>query len=70
MKLSQVGKWMKKRLPNRRGQNTVEYLLMLSVIVGLVLVVGAAMKKFMPQVFANISQMITGASSQMGSGAN
>ncbi len=69
MKLSPVGKWMmsmRKRLSSRRGQNTVEYLLMLTVVVGVVLVSGAMLKKFMPSLFNNIQQMITGAAGQMG----
>lgn len=68
MKLSLVGEWMRARLSSRRGQNTVEYLLMLTVVVGVVLVAGAVLKKFMPQLFGQIQGMITGAASQMGSG--
>ena len=72
MKSSLAGKWtgLRKRLASRRGQNTVEYLLMLTVVVGVVLVAGVALKKFMPTLFNNIQQMITGAASQMGSGGN
>jgi len=70
MKLSQVGSWLKVKTGNRRGQNTVEYLLMLTVVVGVVLVSGAMLKKFMPTLFNNIQQMITGAAGQMGSGGN
>jgi Flp pilus assembly pilin Flp len=72
MKSSLVGKWtdLRKKLASRRGQNTVEYLLMLTVVVGVVLVAGVALKKFMPTLFNNIQQMITGAASQMGSGGN
>lgn len=55
-------------LMSERGQNTVEYLLMLTVVVGVVLVAGAALKKFMPQLFGQIQGMITGAASSMGSG--
>lgn len=66
MKLSLVGNWMRKRLSSRRGQNTVEYLLMLTVVVGVVLVSGAMLKKFMPSLFNNIQQMITGAASASG----
>ena len=70
MKLSPVGMMMnmRKRFSSRRGQNTVEYLLMLTVVVGVVLVSGAMLKKFMPSLFNNIQQMITGAAGQMGSG--
>ena len=70
MKLSQVGSWLKAKAVNRKGQNTVEYLLMLTVVVGVVLVSGAMLKKFMPTLFNNIQQMITGAAGQMGSGGN
>lgn len=50
----------------RRGQNTIEYLLMLTVIVGVVLIVGAAMKKFMPGFFDSIVQKINGAVMTLG----
>ena len=70
MKLSQVIRKLRSRIANRRGQNTVEYLLMLTVVVGVVLVSGAMLKKFMPTLFNNIQQMITGAAGQMGSGGN
>lgn len=70
MMMSPVGKWtsIRKRLSSRRGQNTVEYLLMLTVVVGVVLVSGAMLKKFMPSLFNNIQTMITGAAGQMGQG--
>jgi Flp pilus assembly pilin Flp len=67
MKLSLVGTEMRKRLSSRRGQNTVEYLLMMTVIVGVVLVAGAALKKFMPTLFQTIETMITGAAGTVGS---
>ncbi len=54
-------------IKDRRGQNTVEYLLMLTVVVGVVLVAGVAMKKFMPGMFAQIQQLIMGAVNQLGS---
>ncbi len=68
MKLSQVRAWGKARLGGRRGQNTVEYLLMLTVVVGVVLVAGVALKKFMPSLFSQIQSMISGAATSMGSG--
>ena len=68
MKLSQVGSRLKAKALSRKGQNTVEYLLMLTVVVGVVLVSGAMLKKFMPTLFNNIQQMITGAAGQMGTG--
>lgn len=63
-------RWKKAKgwLTSERGQNTVEYLLMLTVVVGVVLVAGAALKKFMPTLFAQIQGMITGAAGSMGSG--
>jgi len=54
-------------LRSQKGQNTVEYLLMLTVVVGVVLVAGAALKKFMPGLFGSIQQMISGAATTMGS---
>ena len=53
-------------LKSRKGQNTVEYLLMLTVVVGVVLVAGMALKKFMPTLFSQIQTMITGAAGSMG----
>ena len=77
MKLSEVGALLGKRMKNacgrlsgRRGQNTVEYLLMLTVVVGVVLVAGVALKKFMPTLFTQIQGMISGAANQMGTGSN
>jgi Flp pilus assembly pilin Flp len=55
------------RLKDSRGQNTVEYLLMLTVVVGVVLVAGMALKKFMPGLFGSISSMISGAAGSLGS---
>jgi Flp pilus assembly pilin Flp len=55
-------------ITNRKGQNTVEYLLMLTVVVGVVLVSGAALKKFMPGLFTQISDMIRSAADGMGRG--
>jgi hypothetical protein len=52
---------------SRRGQNTVEYLLMLSVIVGVVLISGLAMKKFMPGLFQGIAEKIMHATEELGS---
>jgi hypothetical protein len=55
------------RLRSRKGQNTVEYLLMLTVVVGVVLVAGMALKKFMPGLFGQIQGMISGAAGSLGS---
>lgn len=62
---------MNKMFKNRKGQNTVEYLLMLAVVVGVVLVAGMALKKYMPTLFSSIQGMINGAASSLGaSGGN
>jgi len=57
---------MNKLFTNRKGQNTVEYLLMLAVVVGVVLIAGVALKKYMPTLFASIQGMINGAASTLG----
>jgi len=51
---------------SRRGQNTVEYLLMLTVVVGVVLVSGVALKKFMPGFFDSVKEKIISAGDTMG----
>ncbi|MCX5784380.1 MAG: hypothetical protein NTX59_01695 [Elusimicrobia bacterium] len=62
---------MKKIFSNRPGQNTVEYLLMLAVVVGVVLIAGVALKNYMPGLFRQISTMIGGAATSLGaSGGN
>lgn len=55
-------------LANRKGQNTVEYLLMLTVVVGVALAAGMLLKKFMPGLLTQIQQMISGAAGSLGSG--
>ena len=61
-KLAAMRVWLK----SRKGQNTVEYLLMLTVVVGVVLVAGVALKRFMPGLFASIQTMISGAATSLG----
>ena len=53
-KLVELQNGIHRKLSNRRGQNTVEYLLMLTVIIGVVLLAGGLMKKMMPGLFAQI----------------
>lgn len=53
---------------SRRGQNTVEYLLMLTVVVGVVLVSGVALKKFMPNLFNGVADKVMHATDLLGSG--
>lgn len=52
---------------SRKGQNTVEYLLMLTVVVGVVLVSGVALKRFMPNLFNSVQVKILDATNQLGS---
>jgi Flp pilus assembly pilin Flp len=59
---------MRKLFRKRKGQNTVEYLLMMAVIVGLVLIIGVAMKQWLPAIFASVSQMISGATGTLSKG--
>ncbi len=47
-------------LTKKEGQNTVEYVLMLVVVVGIALGVGTAVKSFMPEVYENVKQKILG----------
>lgn len=59
---------MNRLLKKRKGQNTVEYLLMLAVIVGVVLIAGAAIKAYMPDLFKDISAKISGAGKSLSEG--
>ncbi|MFA6092152.1 MAG: hypothetical protein WCU88_01195 [Elusimicrobiota bacterium] len=59
-------KW-KEFLRSKRGQNTVEYLMMLAVIVGVILVIGKMFKPQISGIFNQIMQMISGAASTVGS---
>ena len=56
------------RLQSERGQNTVEYLMMLAVIVGVILVIGKMFKPQISSIFNQIMGMISGAASTVGSG--
>jgi Flp pilus assembly pilin Flp len=60
-------KWTQ-RLRSTRGQNTVEYLLMLALIVGVALVVGKMFKTQIGGIFNQIMGMISGAATTMGNG--
>ncbi len=57
---------MNNMLNKREGQNTVEYLLMLAVVVGVVLLAGVAIKNFMPGLFTQIEGLISGAADSLG----
>ena len=51
----------------RRGQNTVEYLLMLAVVVGVVLLSGMAIKRYIPTLFNNVADSMSKAAHSLGS---
>ena len=52
---------MNRLFKRRKGQNTVEYLLMLAVVTGVVLVTGIALKNYIPKLFAQLQSMMSGA---------
>lgn len=56
------------RVRSERGQNTVEYLMMLAVIVGVVLVIGKMFKPQISGIFNQIMGMISGAANTVGQG--
>lgn len=60
---------MKSSFRKRAGQNTVEYLLILAVIVGVVLITGTALKKYMPSLFSQVTEKIGITVDQLGRGA-
>jgi len=63
---------MKKQLQflkSENGQNTVEYLLILAVVVGVVLVVGKMFKSQIGGIFNQVMGMISGAATSVGSGS-
>lgn len=47
-------------LKKQEGQNTIEYIIMLGVVVGIALLVGTLVKNMMPEVFDNIKAKILG----------
>ena len=47
-------------LTKKEGQNTVEYVLMLVVVVGVALLAGTLIKSFMPEMFDNVKAKILG----------
>ena len=47
-------------LKKKEGQNTVEYVLMLVVVVGIAMVAGVALKKFAPELIEKVKAKIFG----------
>ena len=60
MKLDAAKNAVLNSLKRKEGQNTVEYIIMLGVVVGIALLVGGLVKKMMPEVFENIKAKIIG----------
>ena len=48
------------RLKKQEGQNIIEYIIMLGVVVGIALLVGTLVKNMMPELFENIKAKIIG----------
>ena len=57
---------LKARLEDRKGQNTVEYLLMMTVVVGVVMGVGYVMRDKIKDIFGQVAGVISKAVSSMG----
>lgn len=47
-------------LKKKEGQNTIEYIIMLGVVVGIALLVGGLVRKMMPDVFESVKAKIIG----------
>ena len=52
-------------LTKKEGQNTVEYVLMLVVVVGVAVLVGGLIKSFMPEFWENIKAKILGGANSL-----
>ena len=52
-------------LKKKEGQNTIEYVLMLVVVVGVAGLAGMLIKKFMPDLFEQVKAKITGGMNEM-----
>lgn len=60
---------MFKTLRNKRGQNTLEYVLMMAMVAGLVLAVFGMFQTQIKNAVTNVGNRITAAINQVGSGA-
>ena len=67
-KLREEAEILRELARDKRGQNTVEYLMMLAVIVGVILVIGKMFKPQISGIFNQIMGMISGAAQSVGSG--
>ncbi|MEK7657492.1 MAG: hypothetical protein AAB412_07020 [Elusimicrobiota bacterium] len=61
---------LRKRMWEKKGQNTVEYLMMLAVIVGIVLLISKLFKGKIGDIFNQVMQQISGAVGTVGSSNN
>ena len=52
-------------LKQKEGQNTIEYVLLRVVVVGVAGLAGVLIKKFMPDLFEQVKGKITGSMSEM-----
>ena len=52
-------------LRRKEGQNTIEYVLMLVVVVGVAGLAGVLIKKFMPDLFEQVKAKIFGGMNEM-----
>ncbi|MBQ9971658.1 MAG: hypothetical protein IJP25_06025 [Elusimicrobiaceae bacterium] len=52
-------------LKRKEGQNTIEYVLMLVVVVGVAGLAGVLIKEFMPDLFKQVKAKITGSMNEM-----
>lgn len=52
-------------LKRKEGQNTIEYVLMLVVVVGVAGLAGMLIKEFMPDLFEQVKAKITGSMNEM-----
>ena len=62
--MRKLARWMR----SERGQNTVEYLMMLAVIVGVILVIGKMFKPQISGIFNQIMASIAGAAGTVATG--
>ena len=53
-------------LKKQEGQNTIEYVLMLVVVVGVAGAAGMLIKSYMPELFEQVKAKITGGMGKMG----
>ena len=52
-------------LKRKEGQNTIEFVLLLVVVVGVAGLAGMLIKKFMPDLFEQVKAKITGSMNEM-----